>query len=132
MQDLAPALFFIAVLAFIWGLKYLQVRRGEREREMIHRERLVAMEKGIPLPELPAVPENGQIVVPLNRNTLPRLMLGCGLILVTGAFGILTSFLISPISEVHRAWTLGYIPLLIGIGCLIYALLLFRMGRSNR
>ena len=51
------ALALAVILAFIWGRQYLKLRKRHLEREMLHRERLLAMEKGIPLPEFPTLAE---------------------------------------------------------------------------
>jgi hypothetical protein len=124
------AIAMTATLAFIWGIKYLQTQKRLRQREMIHRERLAALEKGIPLPEIPLPDE--PMPRPWPRNILPRLTLGCGILLVTGGAGMLLAFRVSPMREINEAWSLGYIPLLIGGGCLLYSILLFVLRHSDR
>jgi hypothetical protein len=47
------ALAIAAILASVWGMKYIHTRKRQEERQLIHRERILAMEKGIPLPEFP-------------------------------------------------------------------------------
>lgn len=63
----------MVVLALTGGIvAYLHLRNKSRQHrmEIIHRERMAAMEKGIPLPELPFDPEqrhdpSGDLVVPI-------------------------------------------------------------------
>lgn len=63
----------MVVLALTGGIvAYLHLRNKSRQQrmEIIHRERMAAMEKGIPLPELPFDPEqredrSGELVVPI-------------------------------------------------------------------
>lgn len=63
----------MVVLALAGGIvAYLHLRNKSRQHrmEIIHRERMAAMEKGIPLPELPFDPEqrqdpSGELVVPI-------------------------------------------------------------------
>src|SRR5437867_9577416 len=92
MENLGPALALAAAFALAWGLKYLQVRKRREERELVHRERMLAMEKGIPLPEFPAVEENGVgVLAPYRKDLLPRLSLGCGILLVCLGIGLLVT-----------------------------------------
>lgn len=63
----------MVVLALAGGIvAYLHLRNKSRQHrmEIIHRERMAAMEKGIPLPEFPFDPEqrqdrSGELVVPI-------------------------------------------------------------------
>jgi hypothetical protein len=72
MENLAPALVFIALIAFVAFGQWLQHQR----RVLIHRERLVAAEKGIELPPLE------QEVVRRQWN-VQRILLLAGLIWIS-------------------------------------------------
>jgi Domain of unknown function (DUF6249) len=125
------ALALAVVLAFIWGRQYLKLRKQHSEREMLHRERLLAMEKGIPLPEFPALVEepNGSLLDYMSasmKHVAPKLTLGCGLILIFGGAGIVASFIIVPDSELHKVWSVGLIPGFIGVGFVLYYLFMRR------
>ena len=82
------------------------------------------MEKGIPLPELP-VEENGAAAA-RYPDLLPKLSLGCGLLLVTGGVGMLVAFQFMRLPEADAGqypsnlWAGGFIPLMLGFGFLIY------------
>jgi hypothetical protein len=116
------------VLAFIWGRQYLKLRKRHEEREMLHRERMLAMEKGIPLPEFPTLAEEPEgslldYVSGSTKNVIPKMTLGCGLILVFGGVGMVAAFLIAPDPDMHQVWSAGLIPGFIGIGFILYYLL---------
>jgi hypothetical protein len=125
MQDFATALGFMAFFAFVWGAMYLRYRKRREEREMVHRERILAMEKGIPLPEIPVVEENGVAALAgLRRDIFPRIALGCGILLVCVGFGVVVALIISQNRDVREHWSMGFIPMMAGVGLLIYWALL--------
>jgi hypothetical protein len=122
MQDLAPPIALAVVLGFIWGMRYLWMRRAEREREMLHRERMLALEKGVPLPEL-APPDGNGSAMARYPNALPNVVLGCGLLLFFLGMGIISALQIVRIPDPEapaNAWAFGLIPVMLGFGCLIY------------
>ncbi len=126
------ALALAVILAFIWGRQYLKLRKRHLEREMLHRERLLAMEKGIPLPEFPTLAEepSGSLLDYLSGSiAIPKLALGCGLILIFGGAGMVAAFLIVPDSELHKVWSVGLIPGFIGVGFVLYYLFIRRSLR---
>ena len=126
------ALALAVILAFIWGRQYLKLRKRHLEREMLHRERLLAMEKGIPLPEFPTLAEepNGSLLDYLSGSiVIPKLALGCGLILLFGGAGMVAAFVIAPDSELHKVWSVGLIPGFIGVGFVLYYLFIHRSLR---
>jgi hypothetical protein len=125
------ALALAVVLAFIWGRQYLKLRKRHSEREMLHRERLLAMEKGIPLPEFPTLVEDpsGSLLDYMSvsmKHVAPKLTLGCGLILSFGGVGVIAAFLIAPDPELHKVWSVGLIPGFIGVGFILYYLFIRR------
>jgi hypothetical protein len=128
MQDFAPPIALAAVLAFIWGMRYLWTKRADREREMLHRERMLALEKGVPLPELPAPEGNGSAVV-RYPNALPNAVLGCGLLLFFLGIGIMAALntVRFPYPDTpENVWAFGLIPTMLGFGCLVYYWLIRR------
>src|SRR4030095_16832559 len=52
-QTIGDGIVAVAVAFAILGYFYFKHREKQRRLEVIHAERLAAMEKGIPLPELP-------------------------------------------------------------------------------
>src|SRR5688572_3408800 len=79
LLNLVKIFGWITVLVFIW---YVRGARRQRRMELIHKERMAAMEKGIPLPELPDYSEpDGRWLLsagPGARGINPRWPLGAG------------------------------------------------------
>ena len=96
---------------------YLYFRHVERQRrlEIVHQERLAAMEKGIPLPELPLDPPR----VPKPPDPRAPLIHG----IVWSAFGVgamLALRLIGPWPDGPALWPLPLPLALLGIGLMLY------------
>jgi len=127
------ALAFAALLAFFFGVKYLVEKKKEGRRAMIHKERILAMEKGIPLPEFPPEEEPSSkslLASPSVRSVLPRVALGCGIIVLFFGFGLLVALMINRDPEVHQAWTFSFIPIMLGFGVLLYYFLIRRLDSN--
>src|SRR5271169_6674680 len=76
----------LAVAAGVVGYVYVKHQSRRKRLEIIHQERLVAMEKGIPLPEFPLEPERkpldpDQNVLPILGTVLFSLSLGTMIVL---------------------------------------------------
>ena len=123
-----PELVGVAFFAFLWGLAYIKMKKNQQKRDFLHRERMLAMEKGIPLPEFPDFEEDDQrpLLEQLSESTAriaPKLPLGCGLVLIFGGAGVLVALSKAQDPEFHRAWSLGFIPVFLGAGLILYYLL---------
>ena len=115
---------WVLLLILIWHLKG---QRRQRRLELIHQERMVAMEKGVPLPELPDFAEPpvrsvlAEALASVRLN--PRWPLGLGVLCVMVGAGVCVAFWLSPISEPHQAWPFGLIGVFFGVGlCFHYFL----------
>ncbi len=134
------ALFGIAWVfgwALVWLLHhYLRERTRLRLREMAHRERLVALERQVPLPELPDLDEAREISPWIDLKAQPvllaRLALGLGLLALFVGIGICLGFWISGDPGQRAAWSLGLIPAMGGVGLLLYCVLLSRSAGGGR
>jgi hypothetical protein len=112
---------WVLLLILIWHLKG---RRRERRLDMIHKERMMAMEKGIPLPEMPEFAE------PSGRSTLaetigairinPRWPLGLGAVLAMLGAGISVALWLTPEQDPHNAWPVGLVGVFFGIGLFLH------------
>jgi hypothetical protein len=106
----------------VWALAaayaaYLYFRHTERQRrlEIVHQERLAAMEKGIPLPEFPLDPPK----VPTPPD--PRATLIHGIVwLALGGGAMVALRLIGPQPNALVLWPLPLPLALLGVGLILY------------
>ena len=123
-----------AVIIAAWAVLLLvshhsRTQAANRAREMLHRERLAAIERGLPPPELTgdewesAAPLIDDSTAALLRRALPRFFLAVGLLSVFIGLGAIAAFGMAPDEELRKIWSVGLLPLLFGVGCLLYFLL---------
>ena len=108
--------FIVAAIAAAI-VAYLYFKHVERRRrlEIIHQERLAAMEKGIPLPELPIDPTK------VPKPSDPREILIQGIAWsALGGGAMLALRLIEPWPNGQVIWPLPLPLALLGIGFLLY------------
>ncbi len=123
--------FVLGWLALLMGANYLRTQQQVRLKEMAHAERVLAMEKGIPLTELPEDEELDMLTADMDRSTGngSRLAwvrygtLALGLLLVFFGLGWWVGF--SSVSEtasegMNELATLGLIPTFSGVGLLLF------------
>jgi hypothetical protein len=93
----------LALAAGIVGYVYVQHQTRRKRLEIIHQERLVAMEKGIPLPEFPLEPtRNPQVpdptgVLPILGTVLLSLSVGTMIVLYRTLEAAEHGFWVSPL-----------------------------------
>jgi hypothetical protein len=125
MDPLMFSLFWVfgwvILLLVAW---HLRASRRERKVERQHKERMMAMEKGIPLPELPADDEPdrrglvAEVVGSIRIN--PRWPLGLGALFVMFGIGLSAALALSQEAEHYRVWSFGLIPLFFGLGLMLH------------
>jgi hypothetical protein len=96
---------------------YLYFRHVERQRrlEIVHQERLAAMEKGIPLPELPLDPAR------FRQPPDPRAPLMHGLVWsALGGGAMLALRLVGPLPNGSVLWPLPLPLALLGVGLMLF------------
>ena len=112
-----PLLWIFGWGGFFWLFVYLRNRANQRRLEMIHQERMVAMEKGIPLPELPdlspRLPEK-------NSGARKNASLAAGIVFASLGVGGMIALQLSPIDGVRDYWTLPLPLVFLGVGLLLY------------
>jgi len=127
--------FFWSVIVLVWifgwaTIWYLRRRsleeRALKLRELVHRERMAAIDKGVPLPEIPADDEIGPAWLQpeaerVRSAWLRRLALIVGLLALFVGLGMCVGFYWAPARGFHDMWTLGFIPAMGGVGLLLYA-----------
>lgn len=82
----------IALAAAFLGYFYLKFREKQRYLDILHQERLVAMDKGIPLPELPIEP----LFVTTPRPPDFRVGMLIGVVLLCFGFGAMLALWLLP------------------------------------
>src|SRR5262245_24689326 len=118
-HSIGDGIIVAAVMAAFIAYFYFKNKTRLRRLEVIHQERLAAMDKGIPLPELPIDPPE-----PSSSSAAKVLMHG----IVWLAFslgGMIVLYLILP-SELHKLWVTPLPLTFLGIGLALYYVLLSR------
>ncbi len=130
-------------VVFIFGLigfglvrKSLADRERLKMREMIHRERMAAIEKNLPLEEMgledTAMPE---VTMTSSRNDpitwIRFTALFLGLAFFFGGIGMSVAFRIAPEPGFNDIWSLGLIPTLTGFGLLIFYFMTMGQQKGN-
>ncbi len=131
MQDTTLLLLLIVIpLALAMAGRYLRNRQRLRIQEMAHKERMLAMEKGVPVSELP-----GGDVEPWSdpistRGLLEggwdrRMTLASGLVIAFASTGSLLYAVLLPGDSndavgLRQATALAVIPLMASFGMLLY------------
>src|SRR5271154_3913192 len=92
----------LALAAGIVGYVYIKHQTRSKRLEIIHQERLAAMEKGIPLPEFPLEPERNSAapdptVIPILGTVLLSLALGTMIVLYRTLAAAEHGFWVSPL-----------------------------------
>jgi hypothetical protein len=104
----------VAALAALFGA-YLYFKHSERKRrlEIIHEERMAAIDKGIPLPELPLEPV--RVPAPVN----PGAVLMHGIVWIALGIGAMVTLrlLVMPIPGM---WSLPVPLVFLGLGLVLY------------
>jgi hypothetical protein len=116
------------------GAYYIRLRTKLKVREMLYRERLAAIAKGINNP----VYESSQ--PGLANSTGNRLanvpaikMLSlCGVVLFFGGIGLAMGFYNSEYAMLAKVASLSFIPLAVGLGLIIYTLFLELLSRAAK
>lgn len=120
---------FWALFLFLgcWGLilvgRNIKAKTRLRENEMIHAERIEAMQKGLtvpPAPELPSVQSGSTVAGPSTPpiDWVRMISLALGLFFLFTGIGMCTAFLI--VQDFHDVWSIGLIPAMAGIGFLLF------------
>lgn len=120
----------IALAALALVHKHLRDRNRLRLREMIHQERIAAMQSNQPVPEIPIAeldePTGGHLSMPTFEQSVRWVRLtalGLGLFGVTTGIGMMIGFSMVGDGELNRMWAIGFLPLFGGLGLVLFHLL---------
>jgi hypothetical protein len=98
-----------AMAAGVVGYVYVRNLARQKRLEVIHQERMAAMEKGIPLPEFPLeserTPERDALVIPI-----------LGMVLSTLSVGTMIVLYLNLPAESHRFWVTPLPFTFLGVG----------------
>jgi hypothetical protein len=105
----------VAALAAV-VVAYLYFRHAERRRrlDIVHQERLAAMDKGIPLPEFPLDPPK------IPKLPDPRAPLVHGIAWSALGFGGMLALRLAGLPNASALWPLPLPLALLGIGLILY------------
>src|SRR5208283_6135508 len=92
----------LALAGSFVGYLYMRYQTRQKRLELIHQERMAAMEKGIPLPEFPLEPAEQRrhtdaLVVPILGMVLFTLSIGAMIVLFLNLPASSRSFWVAPI-----------------------------------
>ncbi|MBV8833239.1 MAG: hypothetical protein JO108_28925 [Acidobacteriaceae bacterium] len=107
----------LALAGGIVGYLYMKHQSRQKRLELIHQERLVAMEKQIPLPEFP--PEPGQGPRPPDPNVIIIL----GMVLSSLSVGAMIVLYIVVPAPAHSLWISPLPIAFLGLGFIAFHLL---------
>lgn len=113
-HSIGDAIIVVALVAAFLGHAYLKFREKQRFLEILHQERLVAIEKDIPLPELPLEP----LFVQTEKPADYRVMLLIGIVLLCFGLGSMLMLWLLPGA---RAYWPAPLPIAFIGGGLIFA-----------
>lgn len=114
MHSYPDALIVVALTVGFLGYQYMKRRDVQRRLEILHVERLAAMEKGIPLPELPIDPPPEA----WRRPPDEKLPLAIGIVLA--AFGFGTMGMLGILAPGRPYWAVPLPIAMMGLGLVLY------------
>jgi hypothetical protein len=119
-QQFVGLVWVFGWVAFFLILRWMSIRRQQWKLELIHRERLAAMEKGIPMPELPDYdgPARPGFFARITVN--PRWPLGLGALFLTTGPGVSLALWLSGDPYHNQVWPMGLIGIFVGVGLFLY------------
>ena len=120
---IGDGLVTLALAAGILGYLYMKHQSRQKRIEIIHRERMAAMEKGIPLPELPLEPSRERR--PPDPTVLPIL----GTVLLSLSVGTMIVLALILEAPSHGFWVAPLPFTFLGVGLIAYHYLLAKPGR---
>ena len=138
MEVLAYVLLVLGLVGLaIWG-KHLREAKQMQIRKIIHEERMIAMEKGIPFEDLNHEGMARELEMMTDSTRLQesgarrqvmwiRVCALCfGLLFLFGGIGVVVGFPMIEDPEFQTMWPMGLIPSLIGLGLLLF----YGLGRG--
>lgn len=114
MHSYPDALIVVALTVGFLGYQYMKRRDVQRRLEILHAERLAAMEKGIPLPEIPIDPPPEA----WRRPPDPKVPLAIGIVLT--AFGAGAMGMLAILAPGKPYWAVPLPIAMMGLGLVLF------------
>src|SRR5262245_25254352 len=114
--------FTIIVAVFFLVVRRQNIDKYRIRLEMIQKERAIALEKGVPMPELPDYDNGHRAATRMTWRFHPRTILGLGIILIFGGVGATIAMLLSRDPTANVNWPMGLIPAFVGVGFVLHYL----------
>ncbi len=114
---------WVLVILAVW---LVRSSRRQRRIEIIHAERMAAIEKGIPLPELPDYEALNDVALRARQASVahPRWSLGAGAICFMLGVGFSLALWLSGDHYHNQIWPFGLIGVFLGVGLMLHYLLM--------
>jgi hypothetical protein len=116
-EGIAGALPWFAIALIFIGIGYFQHVEKLRKLDNFHRERLAALEKGLPPPEIPTEPPK---LVPPPAKPMPNAALLTGIITSAVSLGAMAVLFVTLPEPAHNFWILPLPVLLVGFGLMLF------------
>lgn len=129
-HSIGDGLIVLALAAAFVGFFYVKYAERRRRLELVHQERLAAMDKGIPLPELPIDPPAGE------RPPDPKATLLHGIVWLALGVGAMATLLVVPMNvqiagvRPEPLWPFALPLVFLGVGLILFYFL--AAGRERR
>lgn len=107
----------LALTGCIVGCFYVSRWSRQRRLEIIHEERMAAMERGIPLPEFPIE------LVHQQNPPKPNVIVILGIVLTTLSVGTMIVLYVNPPETSHSFWVAPLPLAFLGLGFIAFRLL---------
>jgi len=120
-REYVGMLWIFGWLIFFLALKAMTDRNRRHKLDLIHKERLAAMEKGVPLPELPDYDDPRRGLADGDfRDINPRWPLGAGAVSILLGAGISVALNLSGDTYHNAVWPFGLIGIFLGVGLFLH------------
>lgn len=113
-HSIGDGIIVAAVAAAVMAYMYFKHVERRRRLEVIHQERLAAMDKGIPLPELPL--DAPQVPRPAD----PKAPLIHGIVWTSLGLGTMVALLVVARGPLTAFWPLPLPMVFLGVGLMLY------------
>lgn len=118
-------------LLFFLALKLMNDRRKRHRLELIAKERLAALEKGVPMPELPDYDDPRRPPLSARLRWNPRWPLGAGALSILLGLGASLAMWLSGDPYHRQVWPFGLLGVFLGVGLFLHYALTRERGSGG-